>query len=253
MPSVSLLRTVVHSNLSLQTLNGMLCHCGEKAFAQYEPAPCESFAELADMMERCYVEQGASQYLRPSTLEGCVVRISDILGYLGKDRQDAITVGVLNDDTYPLRKNAIGTVNREFIGNVSTNLIKNSLGKPYLKMDEEVYEGLIEAKAQNGREIYSSPQAHERLDDIMEQMMTRLYERCREDLIAGDEESPIYRHHINAWMIKRRPDYASEPTDDIVVDYLACMTDEYLIDLFNYLFPEEAVSEQELYVPYFRA
>jgi dGTPase len=29
------------------------------------------------------------------------------------------------------------------------------------------------------------------------------------------------------------------------------MTDEYFISLFNYLYPEEAISEEELYVPYF--
>ena len=83
-------------------------------------------------------------------------------------------------------------------------------------------------------------------------MMARLYERLREDVLAGDEASFIFRHHINAWMLKGDESYANQPVDDIVVDYIASMTDEDLVALFNFLAPEEAVGEQELYVPYFR-
>ncbi len=250
--SVRLIRTIAGSNISLQALNGMLCHCGEKAFAEYQPEPCESFAQLDAMMERCYTEAGASQTLRPSTLEGCVVRICDILAYLGKDRQDAITVGVLSDDNYRLEDNPLGSVNREFIGNATANIVKNSIGKPYLKMDEPVFEGLLAAKEMNSHQIYESEEAHERLDRVMEKMMGRLYERCRKDLIAYDAKSPIVRHHLKSWVIDERESYLAEPPDDIVVDYLASMTDDYMLALDRHLFPDEASKEGELYVPYFR-
>lgn len=249
--SVRLLRTVAYRNLSLQTLNGMLCHCGEKAFARYEPAPCPTFADLDALMERCYTVPGASHELRPSTLEGCVVRICDILAYVGKDRQDALSVGVYHGDEYKLRDNILGETNGEFISNASANIIKNSIGKPYLAMDEEVFQGILKAKDENSREIYASPQAHARLDEIIEPMMERLYDRFLGDVQRGDESSYIYRHHINAWMMRTNPVYADQDPNDIVVDYIASMTDEYFIELFNFLYPEEAVSEEKLYVPYF--
>lgn len=250
--SVRLLRTIAGRNLSLQTLNGILCHCGEKAFARYEPAACDTFVELDTLMEKCSTEAGASQTLRPSTLEGCVVRICDMLAYLGKDRQDALTVKVFSDDDYPLSDSVIGATNREIIHNVSVNLIKNSMGHNYLSLDDEVFSSLVEAKERNAREIYASPAAHERLDQLIAPMMKRLYEQCIDDLKAGREESPIFRHHLNAWMMRNRDDYHNEETDDDkVVDYLASMTDEYFIALYNYLYPREAVSEEDLYIPYF--
>ena len=83
-------------------------------------------------------------------------------------------------------------------------------------------------------------------------MMARLYDRLLEDVKAGDEGSFIFRHHLNAWMLKGNEAYANQDPNDVVVDYIASMTDEYLVDLFNYLYPDEAVGYDKLYVPYFR-
>lgn len=251
--SVRVLRTVSNQKFSLQMLNGVLCHCGEKAFCKYEPSPCQSFDALDQLMELCYTQPGASQTLRPSTLEGCVVRICDILAYLGKDRQDALTLKVLDRDSYEIQGNIIGANNSQIIANVTANIVKNSIGKPYIAMDPEVLEGLDAAKKLNSQQIYSSPEAHEKLDSLIAPMMERLYERFREDLLAGREESPIYRHHVTSWVMQFNPDYMStNSVDDVVTDYIASMTDRYFIDMFNYLFPADAVQVDSLYHPYIR-
>ena len=39
--------------------------------------------------------------LRPMTLEGCVVRISDIIGYIGRDIEDAISIGFIKREQLP--------------------------------------------------------------------------------------------------------------------------------------------------------
>ena len=250
--SVRLLRTVAGRNLSLQTLNGMLCHCGEKAFLEYHPAPCDSFEQLDAMMNRCMLEPGASQDLRPSTLEGCVVRICDILAYMGKDRQDALSVGVLDEESYYIRDNILGETNWEFIQNASANIIKNSIERNYLGMDQEVFDAIIAIKDQNNTEIYQTDAAHKTLDTYIAPMMARLYDQFLADLEAGDESSYIFRHHLNAWMLKNNEAYRGEDPNAIVVDYIASMTDEYFIDLFNKLYPEDAVSTDLLYVPHFK-
>lgn len=250
--SARLLRTVAGRNLTLQTLNGMLCHCGEKAFLEYYPAPCTSFEQLDALMETCYTTPGASQDLRPSTLEGCVVRICDILAYMGKDRQDALSIGVLDDESYYIRDNILGSTNWEFIQNASANIIKNSIGRDCLAMDEEVFEAIIAIKDQNNAEIYQTDAAHKTLDTYIAPMMARLYEQFLADLEAEDETSYIYRHHLNAWMLKNNVAYREEDANAIVVDYLASMTDEYFIDLYNKLYPEDAVSTEVLYVPHFK-
>lgn len=247
-----LLRKVATCNLSLQTYNGILCHCGEKAFERYEPAPCDTFARLDEMMEHCYTVPGASSSLHPSTLEGCVVRICDILAYLGKDRQDALKLHVLDADSYEMSNEVAGSTNAQIISRVTANIIKNSIGKPYLAMDGEVFESLMRIKEDNARRIYHSSQAHERLDEIVQPMMERLYDRFREDVVSGNEDSFIWRHHINSWVMQFNEGYVDDNTpDDIVVDYLASMTDEYFIELFNFLYPEEAVADKDLYHPYF--
>ena len=250
---VRLLRHVATCNLSLQTYNGILCHCGEKAFEKYDPYPCDTFEQLDAMMEHCYTTPGASHDLRPSTLEGCVVRICDILAYLGKDRQDAMKLGVLTAETYPTRGELVGENNAQIIQNATANIIKNSIGRPYLAMDTEVFESMQRIKDQNLEVIYTSPQAHENLEVNIQPMMEQLYERFREDVKAGDEDSYIFRHHINSWVMQFNRGYADRwSPDDIVVDYIASMTDDYFIDLFNHLYPDQAIPRSKLYHPYFR-
>ncbi len=250
--SVRLLRTVAGRNLSLQTLNGMLCHCGEKAFLEYRPEPCEDFDALEGMMERCYCVPGASQDLRPSTLEGCVVRICDILAYMGKDRQDALSIGVLDDQSYYIEDNILGRTNWEFIKNASANIVKNSLERDCLAMDQEVFDAIIAIKDLNNEQIYQSDAAHKTLDAHIRPMMARLYERFLRDVEAADESSYVFRHHVNAWMMKGNESYRAQDANAIVVDYIASMTDEYFIDLYNKLYPDDAVPAEKLYVPHFK-
>ena len=57
---------------------------------EYRPSPMDNFVAFDDMVESCYVDQSNIIKIIPSTLEGCVVRVSDIIAYLGKDRQDAM-------------------------------------------------------------------------------------------------------------------------------------------------------------------
>lgn len=250
--SVRVLHDIARLKLSLQTLNGILCHCGEKAFVEYRPGTCSSFQELGDIMEGCYTNADASRNLRPNTLEGCVVRICDILAYLGKDRQDALNIGVIDKADYPIKNNVLGRNNSDIIRNASVNIIKNSLDKDHLAMDSKVFDAIVAIKDENMRMIYMSPEAHEVLDERIGPMMRRVYERCLDDLSKGDENSPIYRHHICSWVMAYNPGYENTEPNQLVVDYLASMTDEYFIALHNHLFPKQSVSEDILYRPYFK-
>ena len=250
--SVRLLRTMAQTNLCLQTYNGILCHCGEKAFLEYRPQPCDSFAQLEQLMDECYRDQSNIGDLRPSTLEGCVVRISDIIAYAGKDRQDAERIHLKELGSYT-QSPLVGTLNHQIIYNVTRNIIKNSLDKDYIAMDREVFEGIDAIRRENFREIYGSPFVRERIRPV-EEMMEQLYERFANDLRRGDESSPVFRHHAHnalmrydyAWELQHRP-------DDVVVDYIASMTDDYFIELFAHLFPESPLNAEIRYEPYFGA
>ena len=252
--SVRALKDVAPCHLSLQAYNGMLCHCGENNFATYSTSPCDSFASLDALMEECYLEEGHSSCLRPSTLEGCVVRISDILAYLGKDRQDALEMGVITGSEYLIKDSFLGSRNAEIIRNASLNIIKNSIGRDCIVMDEEVSDEIRRLKGGNHESIYSYDSEERKLAGIVRPMMADLYGRFLDDIAAGREESPIFTDHIRAWFIGNRNSRYFDRTapDDLVCDYIASMTDDYFVELYRHLFPDDPKSDAISYVPYFR-
>ena len=250
--SVRALRDVAPCNLSLQAYNGIVCHCGENNFARYTTAPCSSFEALDTLLEECYVEKGRSSCLRPSTLEGCVVRICDILAYLGKDRQDAVETGFLTPEGYYL-DSFLGRSNAEIIRNATANIIKNSIGRDAIVMDEEVSDEIRRLKKGNYVEIYDYDNEEKTLSRFVKPMMEELYARFIDDLARGDEGSPVFTDHLDAWFIRgRNAGYRDANTpDDIVCDYIASMSDDYFIELYRHLFPADPKSQVDLYHPYF--
>lgn len=237
--SVRVLDGIYPYNISLQTLCGIAAHDGEIELGEYRPAPLESFDEFDRMIEACYLDKANVKKLIPSTLEGCVVRISDIIAYLGKDRQDAERAKITAPDKF--ESGAIGSINAELINNLVVNIIENSYGRPYIKLDDAHFEALKRAKAENYNLIYKNKTVQAQIDSSIRPMMTELYDKLLADLLAGNTASPIFAHHIeyvNKAHYERRFPYESTNPNQIVVDYIAGMTDDYFVDLHAYLFPE---------------
>lgn len=236
--SVRLLDKVFPYNITLQTLDGIAAHNGEIELSKYVPKPLEGFDEFDRQIEECCKNPENNKKLIPSTLEGCVVRISDIIAYLGKDRQDAERIHKLSDDNY--ENGAIGTINAEIINNLMVNIIENSYGKPYIKMDEKHFASLKQSKNDNYLRIYNDNETSEFLKTTVKPMMERIYDRFLADIKAGNKNSIIFKHHIN-YVSKahyNRPvPYEAEEPNQIVVDFIASMTDDYFIELYSHLFP----------------
>ena len=236
--SVRVLDGIFPLNVSLQVLDGIACHNGEIELPQYVPAQGRGFGEFDAMIESCYLDSKQVRKLMPSTLEGAVVRISDIIAYLGKDRQDAARMKIVDEDTYS--HTLIGSFNAEIINNLVVNIIENSYGKPYIAMDDRHFEALKTAKAENYHRIYESEATRARLNTTAQPMMGEIYDQMLSDLTRGKKNSPIFTHHIdyvNQIHYTRETPYEKSEPNQIVVDYIASMTDDYLIDLHHYLFP----------------
>ncbi len=248
--SVRVLDSIFPYNISLQTLSGIASHDGELELSEYHPSPLVSFDDFDSMIESCYLDKSNVKKLIPSTLEGCVMRISDIIAYLGKDRQDAEKAGVHNTDAYD--DSTIGTYNAEIINNLIVNIIENSYRKPYIKLDAEHFEALRKAKADNYELIYTRNVVKSVMENTVGPMMSQMYERLLSDLVSGNTESPIFTHHIDyvnkAHYTRDFPYEKTEP-NQLVVDYIASMTDDYFTDLHAYLFPESDL--KILYKGYF--
>ncbi len=249
--SVRVLDGIFHMNISLQTLDGILCHNGELELDEYRPRPLGDFEAFDKMMEECYRSQEAVTSLIPGTLEGCVVRISDIIAYLGKDRQDALRTGVLADDIV-FQNDKIGRFNAVMINNLVVNIIENSYGKPYIKMDREFFDALSQGKRENYKLIYGHDALFAQQEEQIKPMFVRLYEYFLKALKEGNRDSLIFTKHID--FIRDRgkyygtAHYGEEDPNQIVVDYLASMTDQYMIDLYEHLFSDVPRVE---YVSYF--
>ena len=237
--SVRVLDGVFPLNLSLQVLDGIACHNGEIELPEYNPNRLTSFEEFDRMIQRCKEDRSQVKKLMPSTLEGAVVRISDIIAYLGKDRQDANRVNMTDDSVY--QNTLLGSVNTEIVNNLVVNIIENSYGKSCIRMDQAHFDALTTAKRDNGSYIYKNEAMRAQLDTSVKPMMADIYEQMLDDFLHNREYSPIFQHHIayiNQARVVRNVPYTSSEPNQIIVDYIASMTDDYLIDLHHHLFPE---------------
>lgn len=237
--SVRVLDQIFPLNLTLQTLSGIAGHNGEIELAEYRPVPMDNFADFERELEKCYTIPGYANKIQPSTLEGNVVRISDIIAYLGKDRQDATNLQMVDNNAFPT--SVIGSINSEIINNLVVNIIENSYGKPYIMLDAEHFRAVQSYKKENYSVIYANEPGRVILKRVVEPMMQEIYEQLLEDLQNDKQDSPIFKHHIdyvNQTRYPRTVPYEKSEPNQIIVDYIASMTDDYLIDLHRYLFPD---------------
>ncbi|MCM1158210.1 MAG: HD domain-containing protein [Bacteroidales bacterium] len=250
--SVRVLEGILNRNVSLQTLDGILCHNGEFAMKEYRPVPIEDFARFDEKYEQCYVDKEAIGKLVPYTMEACVVRICDMIAYLGKDRQDAKRANLIADDSI-FDEQAFGKSNPEIINNLIVNIVENSYGRDCIVMDEEYYRAIKATKKENYDKIYFHETVDKTYEECIRPMFHAVYEKLLADLKAGDKSSVIYKHHID-FIKENTAGYGNEAyretePNQIVVDFIASMTDDYFIDLFAYLFPDSRYKIE--YVSYF--
>ena len=213
-------------NLTIQTLDGIMCHNGEMLSNIYEPKK-KTVREFQDEYEKCYLDSEVLKQVRPMTLEGCVVRISDIIGYIGRDIEDAINIGVFNRDDIPdMIRKTLGTTNKEIVNTIITDIIENSIDKPYIKMSDKVYKAIFELKKFNYEHIYNKANTKEQLD-YYEKGMNLIYSKYLSDIEKENKDSDIYKDYLDQADSK----YLEETNKKrIVIDFIAGMTDDYFIN-----------------------
>ncbi|MDT8900713.1 deoxyguanosinetriphosphate triphosphohydrolase family protein [Anaeroselena agilis] len=251
--SVRVLDGIFPYNISLQTLDGILCHNGEFELKEYRPSGLNDFQSFDAMLEQAYFDETSIKKMIPATLEGCVVRVCDMIAYIGKDRQDAFRAKLISSDAI-FNQGSLGKRNAEIINNLVVNIIENSYGKDYIKLDEEYYTQLKLSKNQNYEVIYKNPEVREKYNKSIRPMFEQIYQKLFSDLKNNWKKSVVFKHHIGfvdniRKGLNYKAPYQEEEPNQIVVDYIASMTDDYFIDLYDYLFPEGQYKVD--YVSYF--
>ena len=210
-------------NLSVQVLDGIFTHNGEILEPIYKPMK-KTKEEFLDMYNLAYKDLETSKKYSAMTLEGCVVRISDIIAYVGRDIEDAVRLGVIKEKSIPNEiSQVLGETNKDIINKVILDIIQNSMNKPYIKLSDEVYKALLELKRFNYNNIYNKSLTKEELD-YYESGMNRIYKEYLNDLENNNEDSKI----VNEFLKDQSEEYKENTNNKrIVIDYIAGMTDTY--------------------------
>lgn len=211
-------------NLTLQVLDGILCHNGEIHTRTLSPDRGKTFERMdRDIKDR---ESDPSRDVPPMTLEGCVVRMADTISYVGRDIEDAIRLGLIMRDEIPGPcRQVLGDTNGTIVYTLVEDLVSCSLGKDHLAFSEEVSQALVRLKAFNHERIYMNDRVKKQTPKI-KIMLQLLFEKYLRDLETGNHDSDVDKEFLSGMS----PDYRNHTTQAAVVrDFIAGMTDEYFL------------------------
>ncbi len=215
-------------NLTFQTRDGILSHNGEVHNQVLEPDAGKTEQDLQNYIEQ--MESGHTIDMKPATLEGCVVRLTDTIAYIGQDIDDAVRIGLIKREQIPPAAAAVlGTSNGDIIETLVNDVVEMSWGKNYVSFSEEKASALLELKKFNYREIYKSPKLkinHERIERGFEILFDSYLRSLKEE----DTESEIYTHFLSS----KSQRYLDATSDELKVrDFLAGMTDRYFSSMLQ--------------------
>lgn len=214
------------NNITLQVLDAILCHNGEMLQNIYYPQKKSKEIFLNEYNDS-YKNKDILKKIKPMTLEGCVVRISDVVAYVGKDIEDAIRLGIIKNEEIPVNiTNTLGNNNSEIVNTIVNDIVSNSIDKNYIMLSEKVFIALKELIEFNYKNIYSKANTKEELQ-MFKIMFNNLFDLYYSQIVNNEENEDIYKLYLNEMdnSYIENNSYAR-----IVIDYMAGMTDNF----FNY-------------------
>lgn len=214
-------------NITLQTLDGILCHNGEFVLDEYRPIK-KDVVSFLEQYNNCYTDQLQVSKLVPMTLEGCVVRICDVAAYIGRDIEDAIRLKLIKKEDIPTSiTNVLGCDNKQIVNTILMDIINNSLNKGYIKMSKDVFKALVDLKKFNYENIYNKANSKEQIE-IYKNMFNYLFNFYLKNINDVNND-------INTVFLSDMSDeYLSNNTDARkVIDYISGMTDEFFMKQYD--------------------
>ncbi len=218
-------------NLTFQVRDGILSHDGEINEKYLKPNRSKTEADLIDYCRK--KSQGEKASILPATLEGCVVRMSDAISFVGQDLEDAIRIGILKKDELPKGvKKELGESNTAIINSLVTDIIINSYNRDEIIYSSNIAERVFELKQFNVERIYQNSRLKAKKTKL-KNAFRYLFDKFAEDLKKDNENSLIFKE----WTFNRGKNKGanyvnSNLSEQIVVDYIASMTDRYFYNIY---------------------
>jgi len=243
--SVRALKDIEDVNITLQTLDGILAHNGEMLQSEYRPQE-KTKEQFLEELDKAFTEDNFDKKIVPMTLEGCVVRICDIIAYIGRDIEDAIVVGTIKREDLPKEiTDVLGNNNSTMVDVLVKDIIKNSYGKGYISFSKEVYEALMNLKKWNYANIYNSKQACKN-QDLIEKYFYRLFDKYLNYLDENNIEENESKKILLGFINQRSEEYIKNTENKrMIIDYIAGQTDSYFLRECEDNFKE--FNKEELY------
>ena len=235
-------------NLTYAVRDGIISHCGE--IDENELKPREEYIDLK--------EYTSPNKYAPYTWEGCVVKVADKISYLGRDIEDAITLGILDEkleELYKILQSKEVINNTVIINHLVQDLCENSSPEKGLCFSEETFNLVKEIKAFNYKNIYKSP----RIKPSTRYFNIVLYEIYYTLKNAYDGKNTFENIEkmkkgypevfegfeqwlSNYWNLQRNDSFQNDVLFDIedekdfskaIIYYISGMTDNFAIDMYN--------------------
>ena len=160
----------------------------------------------------------------PSTLEGCVVRVADVVAYINHDLDDAIRAGIVSPDHVPPGlRNVLGETHSERINVLVRDLISTSLenGCEGIMLSQQVGNAMVELRDWLFENVYRS----ERVQEDFERAAHVLRELFRFFTCNYGDLKSFYSNPVEGGA-----------AEVVVADFIAGMTDRYALSLYEKLF-----------------
>ena len=238
-------------NLTYAVRDGIISHCGEIDEISLKPR-----TEFIDL-EKDYIK--LNQY-SPYTWEGCVVKISDKISYLGRDIEDAISMGILDsnlNELYDLLEPRSANLNNtNIIGDLIADLCLNSSANEGLKFSTATFEKIKRLKQFNYKYIYKHKcmNPSERYFSLVLNEIFNTLNECYDGMNTLEKLNsikPFYTKVIDTFIkwiscywnietdrthLKNKILYDMNNIKDYqtaIITYISGMTDSYAIETYN--------------------
>ncbi len=218
-------------NLTFAVKDGIICHCGED-FATNQLRPAAKPNDLEKITGRNQM---------PSTYEGCIVRLADKIAYLGRDIEDAVKAKLITKADIPQAvQRELGSNNGEIISTLSLDLIHHSADKDYIGFSPEKFELISCLRHFNYDYIYHNAQMRQRKETIDRRIadlfdyFRSLFDRYGFDFPSYDQEGKQTARAFANYIRSMQRVYTNKnQRDEIIVDYIAGMTDSYALSVME--------------------
>ena len=163
----------------------------------------------------------------PKTMEGKIVRFADKIAYINHDIDDAIRAHIISENDLPdTFRNVLGHSPKARLNSLIHSIIQESMNQPDIRMAKEIEEAMLGIRSYMFETVYTHPLAKSQ-EKKAQMMLEALYHHFMKKF---DELPDEYVRLVTE---------RGEMMESVVCDYIAGMTDQYAIKVY-----------EDLYIPF---